>query len=163
VQNAFIVTDLDAGIDHWTRVMSVGPFFRFPPIVFQEADYRGRPHALQFDAAIAYSGELMIELIRPKGPSLFQEFLEAGREGVQHLAAFADDLAAAQASIERRGGKRVQGGRLADGSAVAYFDMGGPQPSILEIACLMPQALGLFSAIKAAGASWDGTSQTVTF
>jgi Glyoxalase/Bleomycin resistance protein/Dioxygenase superfamily len=162
-QNAFIVSSIDAGISYWTRTMQVGPFFKFPKIVFEAADYRGRAHVPEFDAAIAYSGDLMIELIRPRGPSIFQEFLDSGRTGVHHLAAFADDAEAAAAAIEGRGGRRVQGGRFADGSSVAYFDMGGPEPSVLEIACLRPAVLGLFSAIKAAGAAWDGASPTVSF
>lgn len=162
-QNAFIVTSMDAGIDYWTRVMQIGPFFRFPKLVFAQADYRGQPQVPDFEAAIAYSGDLMIELIKPNGPSIFKEFLDAGGAGVQHFAAFTDDLKAASSAIETRGGKRVQGGSFADGSSIAYFDMGGPQPSILEIACLKPEVLGLFSAIKAAAAAWDGTTRTVSF
>jgi hypothetical protein len=178
VQNAYIVDDLESGIDYWTRVMQVGPFFKFPPIVFVEADYRGRAQAPDFEAAVAYSGDLMIELIRPRGPCIFQEFIEAGRSGVQHVAALADDLHAAAVSIEARGGKRVQGGKLADGSCVAYFEMSGggmtecgmrggetrsPDEVILEIACLMPAARGLFEAIKSAAATWDGASPIVLF
>jgi hypothetical protein len=162
-QNAFIVTNIDTGIDYWTRTMQVGPFFRFPNIVFESADYRGQTFEPAFDAAIAYSGDLMIELIRPRGPSIFQEFLDAGRTGVQHFAAFADDLSLAAEAIARRGGKRVQGGKFTDGSCLAYFDMGGPEPSILEIAQLSPAILGLFGAIKAAAAAWDGGTPTVTF
>jgi len=163
VQNAFIVADIDAGIEHWVRVMEVGPFFKFPPIVFSEADYRGRAEAPQFEAAIAYSGDLMIELIKPNGPSIFQEFLDEGRTGVHHLAVLTDDMKLAQASVEKRGGRRVQGGRLVDGSSVAYYEMPDTDPSILEIAFLMPQARGLFAAIKAAGAAWNGRARTVNF
>ena len=162
MQNAFIVRDIDAAIELWTKVMRVGPFFKFPQIVFEEADYRGKPHKPQFDAAIAYSGDLMIELIRPRGPSIFEEFLEAGRIGVHHFACFADDLPRAAAAIETRGGKRVQGGRLADGSSIAYFDMGTLDPAILEIACLQPPVVSLFAAIKAAAANWDGTNPILT-
>jgi hypothetical protein len=161
-QNAFVVADIDAAIAHWTRVMRVGPFFKFPKIEFVQGDYRGKPCLPEFDAAIAYSGDLMIELIRPRGPSIFKEFQQAGRMGVHHFAAFADDMAAAAAQIQALGGERLQGGTLPDGSSIAYFDMGGPEPSILEIACLQPGALGLFAAIKAAGAGWDGSSPLLT-
>jgi catechol 2,3-dioxygenase-like lactoylglutathione lyase family enzyme len=162
-QNAFIVTDIDAAIDYWTRVMRVGPFFKFPKIEFAAGDYRGKPFKADFNAAIAYSGDLIIELIKPNGPSIFQEFLDAGGKGVQHLAAFTDDMTAACAAVEKSGGKRVQGGSFADGSAIAYFDMGGPAPSILEIACLKAGPQGLFAAIKAAGAAWDGVTKTISF
>jgi hypothetical protein len=162
-QNAFVVPDIDAAIDRWTRIRKVGPFFKFPPIVFEEADYRGRPQVPDFEAAIAYSGELMIELIKPNGPSIFKEYLDAGHQGVHHFCAFTDDFEAASSAIEREGGKRLQGGRFADGSCLAYFDLGDPAPSILEIAYLMPPVLALFDAIKAAAASWNGHSRTVSF
>jgi hypothetical protein len=161
-QNAYIVGDIDAGIAYWTRVMHVGPFLKFPKLVFETADFRGRPFVPEFDAAIAYSGDLMIELIKPIGPSIFREFAQAGRTGVQHVAAFSDDLGAAAAEIERRGGRRVQGGSFADGSRIAYFEMGGPDSVVLEIAQLMPPVRALFDAIKAAGAAWDGETPTMS-
>lgn len=162
-QNAFVVPDMDAGIRYWTSVMGVGPFFKFPKIVFREADYRGKRVLLDYEAAIAFSGKLSIELIKPNGPSIFMEFLDAGRTGVQHVCAFTDDFRAAEREISSRGGKRVQGGNFADGSELAYFDMGGPDPSILEIAYLKPPVLELFAAIEAAGAAWDGGSKTIDF
>jgi hypothetical protein len=163
IQNAFIVPDIDTAIDYWTRTMQVGPFFKFPKIVFEAADYRGREHFPDFDAAIAYTGDLMIELIKPKGPSIFQEFQDSGGKGIHHFAAFTDHLEEASSAIVNRGGKRVQGGQFADGSSIAYFEMGGQEPSILEVACLKPSVLGLFAAIKAAGAAWDGITPTVSF
>jgi hypothetical protein len=161
-QNAYIVDDMDTAIGYWTRVMRVGPFLKFPKLVFETADLRGQPFVPDFEAAIAYSGHLMIELIKPIGPSIFLEFAAAGRTGVQHVAAFSEDLEAAQAEIERRGGRRVQGGGFADGSRIAYFEMGGPDSIILEIAQLMPPVLALFEAIKAAGLAWDGVTPTMS-
>ena len=161
-QTAYIVPDLDSGIDYWTRIMRVGPFFKFPKLEFQSADYRGRAQALDFEATIAYSGEMMIELIKPKGPSIFREFADAARTGVQHIGAFTDDMVAAEAAIGKRGGRRVQGGRLADGSSIAYFDMGGRESIIFEVALLMPPVRALFSAVKAAGAASDGVTPTVS-
>jgi hypothetical protein len=163
VQNSWVVADLNAGIADWTHRMRVGPFFRFPKIVFETGHYRGRAMLPDYDAAVAYSGELMIELIQPNGPSIFQDFLDAGGVGVQHLCAMSDDLPAATAEIEARGGIAVQGGTFADGSRLTYFDLGGPAPSILEIAELKPDVLALFAAIKAAGASWNGRDATVSF
>jgi catechol 2,3-dioxygenase-like lactoylglutathione lyase family enzyme len=163
IQNAFIVPDIDAAIDYWTGVMRVGPFFKFPKIEFSVADFRGKPQVPNFEAAIAYSGDLNIELIKPIGPSIFKEFLDAGRKGVQHVAAFVEDMQVAQAAIQAVGGKRVQGGTVADGSMIAYFEMGGAENVVLEIAYLKPPALGLFAAVKQAGASWDGATKILSF
>jgi Glyoxalase/Bleomycin resistance protein/Dioxygenase superfamily len=162
-QTAFIVPDIDAGIDYWTRVMRVGPFFKFPKIEFSEADFRGKPQVPNFEAAIAYSGELNIELIKPIGPSIFKEFLDAGCKGVHHVAAFTENMQAAQTAVQAVGGRRVQGGTVADGSMIAYYEMGGAENVILEIAYLKPPAIGLFAAVKQAGATWDGIAKTLSF
>jgi catechol 2,3-dioxygenase-like lactoylglutathione lyase family enzyme len=161
-QTAFVTTDMEAAIDFWTGTMGVGPFFVFPPLEPVKGDYRGDPTPTAYAAAIAYSGDLIVELIVPQGPCIFQEFLDRGGKGVQHLAAFADDMAAARAGIEEKGGKRLQGSTFADGSEVAYFAMTPDESIILEIAALKPESRALFAAIKAAGAAWDGRQRTMS-
>jgi methylmalonyl-CoA/ethylmalonyl-CoA epimerase len=162
-QNAFVVKDIDAAIKYWTETMRVGPFFKFPKIEFAASDYRGKSQSVDFDAAIAYSGELQIELIKPKGQSIFQEFEDAGGKGVHHFAVFTADMAAACAAVQNQGGRRIQGGSFADGSSIAYLEIGGSEPSILEVACLKAGPQALFDAIKAAGAGWDGVTKLLSF
>lgn len=162
-QVSYIVPDLEAAIDFWTRTMRVGPFFVFPPFETEKGDYRGRAMIPEFGAAIAYSGELMVELIEPRGPSIFQEHLERRSGAVHHLAAFAESMPAAEAAVAAQGGRRLQGTSFAGGSEVAYFAMTPDESIILEIAVLAPAAHQLFAAIKAAGAAWDGARRTISF
>ncbi|MET0545360.1 MAG: VOC family protein [Caulobacterales bacterium] len=163
VQNGWVVKDIDAAIKYWTETWAVGPFFKFPKIVWETGFYRGKDMIPDYDAAVAYNGEFMVELIKPNGPSIFQEALDSGNVGVQHMCAMTDDLAAATAYIEKRGGVAIQGGTFADGSALTYFDMGGRGDShILEIAQLLEGPQQLFAAIKAAAASWDGKTPVMT-
>jgi hypothetical protein len=154
-QNAFVVEDLDGGIAFWTRTMHVGPFFRFPKIEYERSDYRGKPQAMEAAVAIAYSGDLMIELVEPQGPSIFQESLDARSLGLHHVAVLADDMLRAAADLEARGAKRVQGGCVKEGSCVAYYEVPGLDP-MLEVACLKPDVLALFDVVKRAAALWDG-------
>lgn len=158
-QVAYMVPDLSAAIDWWTEIMGVGPFFVFPAFDMVRGDYRGQPHKADFGAAIAYSGEIMVELIEPRGPSIFQEFLADRRKGVHHLCAFSDDMASTEGWIAARGGRRLQGAAFSDGSEVAYFAMKEDESVILEIGVLTPEVLTLFDAIKAAGAAWDGETK----
>ena len=76
MQNAFVVPDLAAAIDHWVRVMNVGPFFMFEHIPFAELWYRGAPARVDLSCAIAYHGDLQIELIRQQddAPSIYTDF-----------------------------------------------------------------------------------------
>lgn len=158
-QVAYMVPDLSVAIDWWTQHMGVGPFFVFPAFDMVRGDYRGQDHIVEFGAAIAYSGEIMVELIEPRGPSIFQEFLADGRKGVHHLCAFTEDLAQAEAWITGNGGRRLQGAAFADGSELAYYAMTQDESVILEVAALKPEVRGLFDAIKAAGAAWDGEAK----
>ena len=162
-QIAYMVPDLHAAIDWWTQVMGVGPFFIFPTFDVVEGDYRGQAHIAEFGAAIAYSGDLMVELIEPRGPSIFQEFLADGKKGVHHLCAFTDDLAETERWIAQRGGTRLQGATFADGSTLAYFAMDAAETVILEVAQLKPEVQGLFAAIQQAGADWDGVTKIFSF
>ncbi len=162
-QNSFIVRNLDESIRHWTATLSVGPFFRFPPLVFAAGELHGVPHIPVFKAAIAYSGDLMIELIEPEGPSIFREFLDAGGKGVHHNCVLTEDFEAADADFIRRGGKRLQAQRDSAGSKMSYIEMPGPTPVIIEVAQLRPEPLALFAALREAGRNWDGKTAEIRF
>lgn len=162
-QMAYVVPDIAAAIDFWTATMGVGPFFVFPELNAEKADYRGEDYLYRFGAAIAYSGDLNVELIEPRGPSIFDEFLKAGGKGVHHTCRFVDDMASAQAEIEALGAKRLQGATFGPGSEVAYFAMTEDESIILELAQLPAESLGLFDAVRQAGADWDGNTRTIAF
>lgn len=162
-QMAYVVPDIAKAIDFWTGTMGVGPFFIFPDLQAERADYRGEDLIYQFGAAIAYSGNLNIELIEPRGPSIFDDFLKAGHTGVHHTCRFVDDMATAQAEIEAKGARRLQGASFGPGSEVAYFDMTGDESVILELAQLAPESHALFAAVHNAGANWDGVTKTISF
>ncbi|WP_449474089.1 VOC family protein [Sphingobium chungangianum] len=158
-QIAYMVPNLNKAIDWWTEVMGVGPFFIFPAFEMVRGDYRGKEHFAQYGAAIAFSGDLMVELIEPRGPSIFQEFLDAGRKGVHHLCAFSDSMEDAEAWVAEHGGTRLQGAEFADGSQIAYFAMDAEENNILEIGVLKPEVQSLFDMIQQAGANWDGKAK----
>lgn len=161
-QIAFVVPDISEAIDFWTETMGVGPFFVFPELTMERGDYRGQDCIYEFGAAIAYSGELNVELIEPRGPSIFDDFLKAGGTGVHHTCRFVDDLAAGQAELEALGAKRLQGACFGPGSEVAYFAMTKDESVILELAQLPPESADLFEAVKAAGNEWDGRTKTMS-
>lgn len=154
-QIAYVVPDIDAAVRWWAEVMGVGPFLALRDLEFETSDYKGQDRPVTYSAAIAYSGDLNVELIEPKGPSIFADWLEEGRQGVQHICVFTQDFDATVAEMTRRGATRLQGGKIGGGS-LGYYDMTGDQSVILEIAQLTPISLGLFDMVKNACANWDG-------
>lgn len=154
-QIAYVVPNIDEAVKWWAEVMGVGPFLALRDLKFETSDYMGREQPITYSAAVAYSGDLNVELIEPIGPSIFADWLAAGRSGVQHICVFTDDFAATVAEAEARGAKRLQGGTIGGGT-LGYYDMVGDQSVILEIAQLTPISLGLFDMVKQASADWDG-------
>src|SRR3546814_16269666 len=118
-QTAYVVEDIDGALDHWTRVLGVGPFFMFPtPLPFawlKRDEVLTDEYDVLSHAALAYSGDMMIELIRPgRDPSPYRDFLAAGRRGVHHLGTVATDndaqMSAARAAsipVQREGERRI--------------------------------------------------------
>lgn len=154
-QIAFVVDDLDEGVAWWTSVMGVGPFLMLRDLAYDVSDLHGKDMILGLHAAIAYVGDITIELIQPKGPSIFEEFRQAGGKGMHHTCVFTDDFAATEADVLARGGKRLQGGKISGGT-IGYYDMGGDQGLILEIAQIPEASKALFAAVRDAAKTWDG-------
>jgi len=154
-QIAYVVADIDEAVKWWTSVMGVGPFLVLRDIVFERADYLGKDMPVTYSAAVAYSGDVTVELIEPKGTSIFNDWLNEGRNGVQHICVFTDDFAATAAEVVARGGRRLQGGDVG-GGFIGYYEMGGAQSVILEIAQLAPAGKAMFEFIRKSCAEWDG-------
>ena len=90
-QIGVVVRDLDAALRHWTEALGVGPFFVLPNLSPDGFRYRGEPSAPPLmSIALGNSGDMQVELIQQHDdhPSAYRDFLEAGREGVQHVSAW---------------------------------------------------------------------------
>lgn len=87
-QNGYVVRNLDAEVNHWAEDLGIGPWFTFSDVPLENFRYFGQPGNPHIAVALANSGDLQIELIQPLDdePSLYQDFLAAGREGLQHFA-----------------------------------------------------------------------------
>jgi hypothetical protein len=113
MQNGFVVADLNAAIEHWARRIGVGPFFVFERVAFKECWYRGAPATdIDLTVAIAYWGEVQIELIRQRNqvPSIYTDFEARGATGLQHMGVMSQNLDSDLARLAARGITPVQHG-----------------------------------------------------
>jgi catechol 2,3-dioxygenase-like lactoylglutathione lyase family enzyme len=158
MQLAFVPKDIHAALRHWTETMGAGPFFKFPHIPYAHFGYRGAAQNVDFTVYTAYWGDLQIELIEQHNaaPSTYQEWLDAGHEGLHHICIAVDDLAPVRAYCAGVGAEVLQEMRM-DGLETIYADGGGGPGSIVEFARISPQFLGAFAAIRQAAQGWDGT------
>lgn len=161
MQTAYVVDDLYAAIDYWTETLGVGPFFVLDGIRYAHCHYLNRPLDLNMSAAVAYSGDLQIELIQQhdNAPSIFTERRPAGA-GVHHVGSMTSDLDDSLDWLIERGGKLLQAAEIPGGGRIAYVEMGGGV-GIYELADLAAPSLELFDSIYRASECWDGRLKVI--
>lgn len=156
MQIAFVPKDFDAAIGYWTETMGVGPFFLIENIQLGEMRYLDEPSECIFSIAIAYWGDVQVELIRQENdaPSIYR-----GQEGgaLHHTCVLTNDIQEARRIAEESGAKILVEAKVAPDGAVLYVDTGGGPGSIVEILQMSSGSEGLFAMIKAASVGWDGS------
>ncbi|MGH3302893.1 MAG: VOC family protein [Streptosporangiaceae bacterium] len=88
-QIAVVVRDIEAALKTYTQTLGWGPWsvFEYAPPLLHDTTVRGQPVEYRMIGAEANVDGLGFELIQPvSGPSIYQEFLDAHGEGVQHIA-----------------------------------------------------------------------------
>ncbi|RGP41770.1 Ribulose-bisphosphate carboxylase [Altererythrobacter insulae] len=163
MQLAFVPDDFDAAITHWTQTMGVGPFYLIENIHLDGMKYRGQPTDAVFTLALAYWGDMQIELIKAENdaPSIYSgEY--AATEGLHHVCILVDDIAKARRVCDQQGAEVVIEGKFG-ASEVIYVDPGKGTGHLVEILQQDKSGPDLFSIIKAASVDWDGNEPIRTF
>lgn len=155
MQIAFVPEDFDAALRHWTEVMGVGPFFLIEHIRLEDSRYLGAPNECVFSIALAYWGDIQIELIRQENdaPSIYRG--RAG-PGLHHTCILTDDIAKARRIAEAAGAQVLVDGRVAPDGAVFYAQTPSDAGGIVEVLQPASGMTGLFDMIRAAARDWDG-------
>ncbi|MGM9486845.1 VOC family protein [Ideonella sp. YS5] len=158
MQLAFVPRDFDAALRHWTETMGVGPFFRMEHIRLLDCRYRGEPCDADFSIALAYWGDVQIELIEQhnEAPSIYKRWRDEGREGLHHVCITVSDLARARRVCAQAGARVEQEGHVAGGGEVIYVDTGAGPGSLVEIIELPAATLDFFAGMREACRVWDG-------
>lgn len=159
-QNGYVVRDLEAAMRHWTSVLGVGPFFHLPHVPCTSFEYRGRAGSPDISIALANSGDLQIELIQQHddSPTLYRAFLDAGREGLQHVSSWVADLAPVVEALTGAGHTIAQRGTMQDGLIeFVYFDTELHPGTVFEISNLAGELAYIPEMIAQAAREWDGT------
>jgi catechol 2,3-dioxygenase-like lactoylglutathione lyase family enzyme len=161
-QTGFVVRDLDRALSHWVEALGIGPWITIDPLVLDPCEYRGRSTATPIRIALAQSGDLQIELIQAldESPSCYREFLDAGHEGLHHLAWWVDDFDAVVRAVSSAGWTTVQAGDLM-GTRFCYLDANGHPGTIAEVMELTDATRWLAGFVRDAAETWDGVTDPV--
>ncbi len=156
-QLAYVVRDLDAALHYWTQELKVGPFFLFEHCPLLDQRFHGQPSNVDVSLAIGNSGDLQIELIfqHNDAPSVYKEFLDAGRVGVHHFGIMPVDYAAACARY-RELGFAAAFECTVGGAPLTYFDTVAQIGHYTELWDNSAVFKDLFLMVEDAAKGWDG-------
>jgi len=159
-QNGYVVRDIEKALHHWTTVLGVGPFFYFERAPITEFSYRGVTSPLEVSIALGNSGDLQIELIQQRNdaPSMYRNFLAAGREGLQHVAYWTNEFEADLARCLDAGFVVGQAG-VAGGAngRFVFFDTETHPGTVVELSDSSGAKGMFFKHIAEMAKTWDGT------
>lgn len=160
MQNAYVVTDLDAAIDHWLKVQGVGPFFVLRHCQVSNTVYRGTQRVeVDFSVAIAQAGGVQVELIEQHNdaPSAYRDVYAPGQSGFHHTCVVVPDLEATLAHYAAHGAPVSIRGDFGN-VRWAYVDT-RPQLGVMtEVVGEHPDIRAFFKMIADAAVGWDGSN-----
>jgi hypothetical protein len=157
MQTAFIVTDIRTAIVEFTGLLNAGPWFLRERGIFANQTYRGQPVQTQLSIAMAYSGDMLFELIQQHddGPSVYRDQIAARGYGLHHFGIGSDDYARDCAAYAARGHVLVYEAEVAHGAKVGYFEHPG-HCFMIEVIELRPQSRQMFAGFRQAHREWQG-------
>jgi len=160
VQLAYVVNDLHDAIRQWTSKLGVGPFFLLEHMKYPEHEVDGVPGPLELSLALAYSGELQIELMQQHGdhPSVLRAYPPSAVNGFHHVGILSYDMAADEANLAASGLRPVGTSVSEIGVRVAFFHGGPHAGGLVELIRVDDQVTQFFDALKRAAAQWDGST-----
>jgi hypothetical protein len=160
MQFSMVVRDIDAAAHYWAESLGVGPWVMFEDAVEgRRFEHRGHVTEPIISLAMAYGGDTQFELITQHNdaPSPYREFLDQGREGVQHLEFWPDDYVGSCTALTRAGFSEVMIIRNPDGSKNgSYFESPPLLGPMLAVVPMTPFRRSYMSAIERLAATWDG-------
>jgi hypothetical protein len=163
VQHAFVVPDLDAGIEDWRSTLGAGPFVVMRDFVGNELMYRGAPSTTPVDYAFGQSGDIQVQLIAQSDPgeSIYRDMYAAGEGGFHHVCALVpmDDWDG-QVAAFTDAGYAIAASLMTSAPAV-YLDCRRDLGIFVELYGQTERSMGFFAHLRDLHDSWDGVTDPV--
>lgn len=162
-QLGYVVPDIEAAMDYWTRTLGVGPFFYNPKVPIENYRYRGERYEPHNSVALANSGAVQVELIQCRNdvPSMYRDFVGKVGWGLQHVAMWTTTYDADLERILAKGFKPVMGGEVGADGRFVYFDTEYHPGAVIELSEVLGPKGDMFRLIREAAETWDGVTDPV--
>ncbi|QCO05258.1 VOC family protein [Azospirillum argentinense] len=157
-QAGYVVDDIEAAMDYWSRTLGIGPWFYNERVPIRNYTYRGERYEVHNSVALANSGPLQMELIQTRNdaPSMYRDFLKAGRTGLQHVAYWTENYDADLERLTDQGFKPVMSGEVGEKGRFVYFDTEYHPGTVIELSEVAGPKGKMFDLIRNASLDWDG-------
>lgn len=159
-QIGIVIRDIETAMRHWIEVCGVGPWYytdKLPVTTFRYGDQEFDD--IHLSVALANSGDVQLELIQQRcdTPSMYQDFLGAGHEGMQHWSSWPLDYHDRLERALANGYSVGQAGDTPRGPFV-YLHQEGHPGTVIEMAHMTDTRRSIFDAVRMAAIDWDGTN-----
>ena len=154
----YVVQDIEAAMQNWTRELRVGPFYYAEGAPIHNFRYRGAASDLQASIALSYSGNMLIVLIQQtnEAPSSFLDFLNAGHTGLHHVGFFSRSFDRDLQRAREAGLAVIQTSTIG-GVKFAVFGSEEPVRTRPALIATSDLNLDLFRMVEKEARSWDGS------
>jgi len=152
-----VVEDLETAAQKWVDATGIGPWTILPKVPLDHFTHNGQDTEVEIGMAVAYSGDMQIELIQQHNdaPSMYRELLDTYGEGVQHVCFYPEDYDAAIGAAIETGMTVGQEGSL---WGIRFAYLRGDNGRVLELADLPEKVRAGRQVGIDEAASWDGTN-----
>ena len=164
-QLGYVVPDIEAAMDYWSKTLGVGPWYYNPRVPIVNYTYDGQSYEPHNSVALANSGFVQVELIQTRNdvPSMYRDFLRAGRTGLQHVAYWTENYDADLERLLAQGFKPKMSGEVGERGRFIYFDTEYHPGTVIELSEVAGAKGRMFDMIREASEGWDGSDPVRPF
>ncbi len=132
-QFGYVYKDIEKQARIWETHFSMPKFNMLPPYA-AHANYRGKETEITIKIGFSRNFNVQIELIQLiEGECIYKEFLDQGKEGLQHISCSVENIESQIDHFKRLGYEMVHYGVAFGNRMVAYFDTEKVLGIMLEI------------------------------
>ncbi|MFJ3044749.1 VOC family protein [Herbaspirillum chlorophenolicum] len=164
-QLGYVVEDIEAAMKYWTGTLGVGPFYYMERVPLKNYRYKGQAYDIHNSVALANSGGVQVELIQQRSntPSMYRDFMQGGRTGLQHLAYWTEDFDRDLQSLLDKGWKVGMSGEVGERGRFVYFETEFHPGTVIELSEVAGPKGKVFRIIREAAEHWDGSEPVRAF
>lgn len=157
VQVAYVVNDMEAALKQWIDLKMAGPFYMIDKLEMDNPIYRSKTGDVDATIALAYSGNMCIELIKQNcnSPSVYKELLGSKGAGFHHWGIFPKNYEQALTEYQNKGFDLAFEASVG-GARFAYLDTVAKLGGMTELFEPSPQIKEVFSFVEQESRDWDG-------